>query len=106
MAKSLEFDDSLSKLVNKAKRKLNKLGELEEKRNNSDSYVFLKYENNEEMKKLEKKIVQIIKNNPDCVDPIGRLIDHKIYDELTDSQKQNYVLKLSAKYREVCESLS
>lgn len=107
MCKSFASDETLSKLANKAKRKLNKTeGKEGFGVNKSDSYVFTKIDSLSEKKKLQKKIVQIISNNPDCIDPIGKLIDHKIYDKLTDSQKQNYVFKLSAAYREVCESLN
>ena len=107
MSKSLDVDDSLSKLANKAKRKLNKQGDEDDcfKKNMAENYIFIKSDRAEEKKKLQKKIVQILKNNPDCLNPIGKLIDHNIYDNLNESQKQNYVLKLSSIYREVCETL-
>lgn len=106
MLKSSEVDDSLSKLANKAKRKLSKQGELETlNKTRSERYVFLNLNNNDEIKRLQKKIVQIKMNNPDCIDPIGKLIDHKIYDKLSESQKQNYILKLADNYRKICEGL-
>ena len=108
MCKSFDGDDLLSKLANKAKRKLNKVESKDGSglKNNFGECVITRIDTQAEKKKLQKKIVQIISNNPDCIDPIGRLIDHKVYDNLTDSQKQNYIFKLSSFYREVCENLN
>ena len=100
-------EESLSKLANKAKKKLCKTCNIEEnfKLDNSERYSFIKSNRAEDKKKLQKRIALLLKNNPDCIDPIGRLIDHKIYDGLTDSQKQNYILTLSSSYIEICNNL-
>lgn len=97
----------LKKIASRAKRKLNKQAEEEtiERRNNPECYCFKKYDSSAEVKKLEKKIALILKNNPDCLDPIGRLIDHSVYDNLSPEQKQAYILKLSTSYREISERL-
>ena len=103
--KAGEQDDLLSKLANKAKRKLNKQNDEQMlgKGGLKAKYEFVEGSRKEEQKKLEKKIVQLIKNNPDCVDPIGKLIDHAVYDKLSDEKKQTYILKLSQSYRSICE---
>lgn len=108
MIKGTEQEDLLKKLASKAKRKLNK--EQEEKggiirTTPNDRYVFIKRNQEDDLIKLEKKIVQIIKNNPDCTDPIGRLIDHSVYDELNEEQKQSYIFKLSKDYKAISEKL-
>ena len=104
-----EQDGLLSRLASKAKRKLNKES-LEENTSllgqKKGVYEFVKSDRETALKKLEKKIVQLLKNNPDCVDPIGKLIDHKEYDNLSDERKQAYILKLSKSYRDISLKLS
>ena len=101
-------EDLLSKLASRAKRKLNKTTEEELKpiKKNLGTYEFVKSSQCESHKKLEKKIAQLLMSNPDCIDPIGRLIDHSVYDILPEAQKQAYILKLSASYREISEKLN
>lgn len=96
-------DFLLSKLADKAKRKLNKQlkEEAELKQEKKWSYEFVKSSKKEDEKKLEKKIAQILKNNPDCDDPIGKLIDHSVFDLLSEEKKQSYILKLAKTYREI-----
>ena len=103
-----EQEDLLSKLANKAKRKLNKQAELDVSSGKifSAKYEYVQSCKKEEKKKLEKKIVQLLKNNPDCVDPIGKLIDHTVYDNLSDERRQLYILNLSHDYCEICKKLS
>ena len=108
MVKENEQDGLLSRLASKAKRKLNKLSD-EDNRLDCDRkvgvYEFIKSDRMTALKKLEKKIVQLLKNNPDCVDPIGKLIDHAEYDNLSEERKQAYILKLSKNYAEICSRL-
>lgn len=98
-----EQEGLLKRLASKAKRKLNKETDEENSLGTKDNkrYEFLKSDRQSEIKKLEKKIVQLIKNNPDCEDPIGKLIDHSVYDALSDERKQAYILKLSKSYSEI-----
>ena len=106
--KQVNESDLLSRLASKAKKKLNKTNEDEElpKENVYKAvYEFKRSDLTESEKILQKKIVQLIENNPDCVDPIGRLIDYKIYDKLCDERKQAYILKLSKDYHEICNKL-
>lgn len=105
--KNTSEQDLLSRLASKAKKKLNKTETQEENaRVIRASYEFKTSNNKESEKILQKKIVQLLKNNPDCEDPIGRLIDHSIYDKLTSERKQAYILKLSKSYRDICAQLN
>lgn len=99
-------DDLIKKLATKAKRKLNRIVEDEVVNvQKLGVYEFVESERNEARKKLEKKISQVLKNNPDCDNPIGRLIDHSLFDNLSSEQKQAYILKLSRDYAEISEKL-
>lgn len=100
--KTSEQDDLLSRLASKAKRKLNKTNDEEvSKTQKVGVYEFAKSERKNERVKLEKKITQLLKTHADCEDPIGKLIDHSIYDKLSDERKQAYILRLSEEYREI-----
>ena len=105
--KGSEQEDLLSRLANKAKRKLNKqaLKDDEPTKQIAGKYEYTKSLKKDEEKKIEKKIVQLLKNNPDCDDPIGKLIDHSVYDCLSEERKQSYILKLSNLYRDICAKL-
>lgn len=99
-----EQGDLLSRLANKAKRKLNKTNEEEtQSRSKLGIYEFSKSQRSDAQKKLEKKIENLLKNHPDCIDPIGRLIDHSVYDCMSPEKKQAYILKLSNDYKEISE---
>lgn len=96
-------DFLLSRLADKAKRKLNKQQNVEkqERAERKWTYEFVESSRKDTQKKLEKKIAQMLKNNPDCDDPIGKLIDHSVYDLLSEEKKQLYILQLSKSYREI-----
>lgn len=107
--KQVNESDLLSRLASRAKKKLNKITEDEEfskEKILKAVYEFKKCELSEAEKQLQKKIVQLKENNPDCDNPIGRLIDHKIYDNLSEERKQAYILKLSNDYQYICEKLN
>ena len=94
-------DDVLSKLASRAKRKLNKqiLEEREQfKKCQLENYVYMESGRKEAFRRLEKKVTELLKKDPDCMDPIGRLIDHNEYDNLSENAKEAYVLKLSQEY--------
>lgn len=101
-------DFLLSKLADKAKKKLNKQQKTEkqEKKERKGTYEFVKSTRKDTLKKLEKKIAQILKNSPDCDDPIGKLIDHSVYDLLSEEKKQLYILQLSKSYQEIHSKLA
>ena len=103
--KTSEQDSLLSKLACRAKRRLCGLVEKENETRKIGDCEFVDSSRAEDRKKLEKRVIDLLKNNSDCMDPIGRLIDHEVYDNLNDEQKQAYVFKLSKAYREISKSL-
>ncbi len=50
---------------------------------------------------LYKKVCRLLNQDTFVLNPISRLIDHSVYDKLSDSEKQLYLLKLSTKYNEL-----
>ncbi len=44
------------------------------------------------------RVCNILNNNIDISNPIGKLIDKNYYDNLESGEKERYILKLSAKY--------
>ena len=50
---------------------------------------------------LYKKVCKLLTQENFVLNPISQLIDHNEYDKLSDSAKQVYLLKLSAKYNEL-----
>ena len=98
--------DLLSRLASKAKKKLSKMSDEDlEPRRFKATYEFKVSNISNDEKKLQKKIVQLLENNPDCDDPIGRLIDHKVFDNLSEERKQAYILKLSNSYQTICAKI-
>lgn len=102
--KTSEQNSLLSKLACRAKKRLCGLVEKEECNQRVVMCEYVSSTRTMEREKLEKKIFALLKNNSDCIDPIGRLIDHEVYDRLSDERKQAYVLKLSKEYREIADS--
>ena len=52
---------------------------------------------------LYKKVCKMQEQDTFVLNPISRLIDHSVYDKLSDNDKQLYILKLSNKYNELLE---
>ena len=104
--KNADEQGLLSRLASKAKKKLNKTMDEGNSKVFRATYEFKKSNNKNDEICLQKKIVQLLKNNPDCDDPIGKLIDHSIYDKLSNERKQAYILKLSKSYRDICAQLN
>lgn len=52
---------------------------------------------------LYQKIKKMLDEDECIINPIGELIDKQIYGSMDESNKQRYVLELSAKYRELKE---
>ena len=48
---------------------------------------------------LYPKIKKMLEANSDTFSPIGKLIDHSIFDSLSDIEKDRYLLDLSRRYR-------
>lgn len=54
----------------------------------------------DEDEKFYKKVCKILTENPDIHNPIGKLIDNKIYNTLSTSSKEKYFFDLIDKYAE------
>ncbi|MBR7090879.1 MAG: hypothetical protein IKC79_00320 [Clostridia bacterium] len=52
---------------------------------------------------LYKKVCKMQEQDTFVLNPISRLIDHSVYDKMSDNDKQLYILKLSNKYNELLE---
>ena len=48
-----------------------------------------------------KKVVKLLTENEYVLNPIMRLIDHSVYDNLSEVAKQNYIYELTDKYNEM-----
>ena len=47
---------------------------------------------------FNKKVLDLLNNNPNTTSPLADLIDIEKYKNLTEIEKQNYILNLSEKY--------
>lgn len=50
-----------------------------------------------------KKVVKLLNENEYVLNPIMRLIDHDVYDNLSEIAKQNYIYELTDKYNKMKE---
>ncbi len=97
-----ERDDLISLNGNTAQAKA-VADEVKRKKFNRDNLISLNSEQAKEDEEFFKKVCAILDEDEDPTNPIGRLIDHDIYDKMDAMGKQKYVLYLSKKYREMCE---
>lgn len=50
---------------------------------------------------IYNKVIKLLTKNPDTYKPLGELIEHDIYDKLTEPDKQRYILNLSSRYQTI-----
>lgn len=50
-----------------------------------------------------QKVVNLLEHNPNSMTPLAELIDVEIFKNLSDTEKQNYILTLSEKYLKIKE---
>ncbi len=111
MAKMSEF----KKLANLAKQRL-KEGNYTDKKHLKNNYSNSYYYKNitafkkmnaelefvlitdDEDKKFNKKVFDMLSRNEDILCPISKLCDYEVYSKLNDLEKQNYILRLSEKF--------
>ncbi len=97
-------DVALLKFINKAKRKLNgaeAVTEEETEKCPPAEYTFVKSTRKADLKELEIKIKNLLKSDPHIINPIGKLIDHNVYDKLDEHGKSRYILTLSQTYNSI-----
>ena len=56
------------------------------------------FNNNDTEKDLREKIISILKQDVDVINPFEQLIDYDYFNSLTEQDKQLYILKLSNFY--------
>ena len=54
---------------------------------------------------LYKKVEKMLEKDPDTSSPIGELIDKKQYANLSETQKERYILSLAKRYRKIKENI-
>ena len=54
-------------------------------------------------KKLNKRVIELLDNNPNTITPIADIIDIEKYKTLNDIEKQNYILNISEKFCKIKE---
>lgn len=52
----------------------------------------------EEDENFNQKVIKLLQTNPNTTSPLAELIDIEKYKNLSDIEKQNYILNLSEKY--------
>lgn len=50
---------------------------------------------------IYNKVIKILTKDPDTYRPLGELIEHDIYDNLPESDKQKYILNLSSRFKAI-----
>ena len=58
-----------------------------------------------EEEKFYKKVKKLLTENEYVLNPIIKLIDHEVYDGLSDIAKQNYIYELTDKYNKMKEKI-
>ena len=55
---------------------------------------------------LFSKVSKLLTKNPDAYNPIGELINHSEFDNLSPTEKQRYILNLSKRFNKIKEKLA
>ena len=50
---------------------------------------------------LYNKVKKILEKDCDIINPIGKLIDHSVFDNLSPAEKDMYLLDLSKRYQKI-----
>ncbi len=102
-------DVALSKFINKVKKKLNGAEATTappKKTTPPADYTYTKSNKKAEFKKLEAKVLSLLKTQPNATDPLGQLIDYSVYNSLSEQGKSMYILNLSKAYNQILEELA
>lgn len=103
-------NDALRKLARQAKERLSSGGYKEPDRYGS---IFKVYEggivadyklvvlSDTEDEKLYNKVCEILKDNVDITNPIGRIADQSVLSKMNDYEKDRYIMNLKDKYLEM-----
>lgn len=101
--------DALKKLARQAKNRLSKRnyfngnGEFGLKTSGFFADYKLVLLNNKEDEKFYLKVKQILAENEDTVNPIGKLVDAQKFSSLSEQDKEKYLFNLVEKYKQMKE---
>ena len=99
--------DALKRLAKQAKNRLSKRnyfngkGEKSVMGNNYFAEYKLVLINSKEDEKLYSKVKEILSENEDAINPIGKLVDKTKFNNLSENDKERYIFNLAEKYREM-----
>ena len=99
--------DALKKLARQAKNRLgkkkyfNEKGELNVMGNSYLAEYKLVLLSGKEDEKLYCKVKEILSENEDTINPIGKLVDKTKFNNLSENDKERYIFNLAEKYREM-----
>ena len=55
---------------------------------------------------LYTKVKKMLETNKDLINPIGKLIDHSVFDGLSQTEKDRYLIDLSKRYQRIKKALT
>lgn len=102
---------SFKNLAKRAKNRLTLAGEESNKTvsialsGNSTYYVVSSMGSRAEDDPLYVKVKKMLETNVDIINPIGKLIDHTVFDCLSPTEKDRYLLDLSKRYHKIKKAL-
>lgn len=56
-----------------------------------------------EKEEFQNRVINLLKENEDCLNPLKRLADNKLLSLMSEEEKQRYILNLSERYNQVRE---
>ena len=110
------MNTSLRALAQKAKFRLRSLStegaKQEEEKSFSEAclsariqYAIIAHEKRIEDDPLYAKVKKILQKDVDTQSPLSQLIEHNVFDKLSDREKEKYMYKLSKRYIEIREHI-
>lgn len=102
-----EQENPLTKLAMRARKKFNKKSDSEKTPSRQPrmdvEYIYKKYNPDKELADFKKQVKKIRDGNEDVQNPIGQLIDRKVYEKLNEVERDRYVNKIVNMYNRVIE---
>lgn len=107
-------NSALKMLAQKAKKRLSTAGQDVTKNDNEKStiaylsqrtYAIVASKQKIEEDPLFEKVRKLLES-PDTLSPLAELTDHKIFDSLSETEKERYMIDISKRYNEIREYFS
>lgn len=104
------MNNSLRALAQKAKYRLRAISTNEENVTKACLSAKMQYAIIASQKKIEddplyNKVKKLLEKDPDTTSPLSQLIEHNIYDKLSERDQEKYMFKLSKRYIEIREHI-